>query len=731
MTAETLEQYVDTRLDTSELLRLTLPASSLKAYLIEPDYELEVAGRRYRIAEREDDRDGEVATISVEAEALWYELADELTPGTFTLTDVTPADGYAAIMARSSWTMSDDPAQLPASATTYNLELTDNSTLDLLRAWATLTGTHLRFDTVNRAILPADLSGRDLGLGFRYRRNVEKVRRRARPPAVTVLYPYGRDDLTVAGINGGQPFLEDFTYYTGQGLTLAEARARFTKTRVWSDTSIVDEDDLLAAATIQLDEQSQAIVTYELKVLDLRELTGVDDPVAVGDTVRVHDPEFGQNLRTTVVRTVIHPLEPDRNIVELAYLPRPIQSPTQSPQRSDRSLAWILFTGPTGSTYPVRNDGVFITNRIPLRFGNDGREHVHLDLELVGVGAGTATVDIHEAESDTVIWRTLDIPYTDGAVVNARASFAVTDLAGAVDYRVRVTTLADGGASPSAGVDVTGDNDGEAAFYILAQDAVQETPTLDNSIRYDYTGAIQTFTVPDSVTEVTVDVNGAAGHAGGDGAGGGAGGRVKFTMSVTPGTLYDVHVGGGAGTTSSAGWPNGGAGAPTEGGGGGGSSHFVAQGGAFASSIAVAAGGGGEGEKRVGDAFSAGGAGGFLTGGDGIDGDTGTTGGKGGAGATQTAGGTGGTGGSPAAEAGTFNQGGAAAGSDAFQAEAGGGGGGWYGGGGGAGTSTGSGGGGGGSGYLDSSVAPFDIELVDGANAGAGYVEISWQDPIA
>jgi hypothetical protein len=103
------------------------------------------------------------------------------------------------------------------------------------------------------------------------------------------------------------PYVEDFSFYTAQGMTLTEARARYTRSRVWSDASFVRDVDLLPAAEARLAELAAGVVTYELDVVDLTELTGISETVQVGDTVRVQDPDFVEDVRTTVVRTVRFP----------------------------------------------------------------------------------------------------------------------------------------------------------------------------------------------------------------------------------------------------------------------------------------------------------------------------------------------------------------------------------------------------------------------------------------
>jgi hypothetical protein len=111
-----------------------------------------------------------------------------------------------------------------------------------------------------------------------------------------------------------------------------------------------------------------------------------------------------------------------------------------------------------------------------------------------------------------------------------------------------------------------------------------------NSRTFAATGADQSFTVPDGVSAITVDLKGAQG-----GNGGGLGGVVHATIPVTAGELLTVRVG------DTAGWPNGGAGTDSGGAGGGSSSVLLG-------TAVLAEAGGGGGFAGGGEPGGAGGA---------------------------------------------------------------------------------------------------------------------------
>jgi hypothetical protein len=192
---------------------------------------------------------------------------------------------------------------------------------------------------------------------------------------------------------------------------------------------------------------------------------------------------------------------------------------------------------------------------------------------------------------------------------------------------------------------------------------------------FNYTGGMQTYTVPVGVTSIQIEVWGAQG---GDSeicgpatdVDGGLGGYTIGTLAVSPGQVLNVFVGNKPSMTYSVGSPGGfnGGGASGQYGGGGGGASDVRVGGSALANRVIVAGGGGGGNTGCPN-YGTGGVGGGLIGGIGID-----FGGFGpGFGGTQVAGGAGGSSGGSAGTLGVGGTGGY---------HVAGGGGGYYGGGG-------------------------------------------------
>ncbi|OFZ58327.1 MAG: hypothetical protein A3D92_20950, partial [Bacteroidetes bacterium RIFCSPHIGHO2_02_FULL_44_7] len=148
---------------------------------------------------------------------------------------------------------------------------------------------------------------------------------------------------------------------------------------------------------------------------------------------------------------------------------------------------------------------------------------------------------------------------------------------------------------------------------------------------FTYTGSLQTFTIPQCVTEVTIEAHGAQGsdgYASTSPAGiGGNGAVVLGTYAVSGGDVLNIYVGG-AGTLTTGGYNGGGIAVSSQSTGGGGASDVRINGTSLVDRILVAGGGGAGGNGGCFGTTVPGGNGG-VGGGDGVQGANSTAGGGG------------------------------------------------------------------------------------------------------
>lgn len=139
----------------------------------------------------------------------------------------------------------------------------------------------------------------------------------------------------------------------------------------------------------------------------------------------------------------------------------------------------------------------------------------------------------------------------------------------------------------------------------------------NSQTNFNFTGGMQTYTVPSGVTSVNIKVYGAQGMNGLNNAGGlgGNGGYAEGDMTVTPGQVLNIFVGG------QNGFNGGGSGGNIGAGNGGGATDVRVGGVTLMDRVIVAGGGGGGGSTGCVDDHPGGngGAGGGLAGGNGTD----------------------------------------------------------------------------------------------------------------
>ena len=737
-----LDLKIDQQFMQTHTLSFRLPIDDPKTYHLREDGMLEFEGEFYYIDEMKKSREGNESYLNITANALWYRLGERKQVGKFRLDAKTPEQGLNEILAAAAlsglnWTSGLVSSQLQ----TYSLDATDSTFLDLIFQWAKITSCEVDFNTRARRVHLVETIGGDYGLSFRYQRNLTSISRTVVPPQVTRLYGYGRLDLNMAGVNpSGEEYIEDYSFYTDQGLDLATAQLLYQKDETYKDDSFIDDASLYQAMVARLAALSQPTVSYTASVVDLSQLTGFPEgQFKMGDRVVVDDAPLGISVKTRVVRFVRYPYEPERNQVELSFMPVTLPDDNVSSGR-DNNTEWNLFEHRNTATPLSIRSGYSIIHQIPLRAQQDAAWMVHATVYGTAVGSSTLTFVPFDPLTGQDWFPSFSRPFSDGELVNVDFSFAQTEIAsGRYVFALRVFSDTAG-----AGVDIV---EKATSLWIMAKGVVQETVEADNSITFEYTGAIQYFTVPDDVYQIKVTCRGSKGGGESSYGNGGKGGLVEASFWVIPGQTYHVYVGGYSPVTvQAAGWPNGGSGDVNAGAdsfGGGGATYLVPELGAFSDALIVAGGGGGQGQHFIPAVDVGGGDAGYLAGADGrgnsaatfYDPDANAK------GATQAAGGRGGFafGGGPGPWAdpgedgdtdGQGFGGDAADTSNAFAAAGGGGGGGWHGGGGGgrmyaAGNL--GGGGGGGSGY----TAPLAIDVLteDGENDDYGQMVISWDDP--
>ena len=169
---------------------------------------------------------------------------------------------------------------------------TEKNALSILRNVADLHGGDLVFDCPNRLVHLLTLNGKDSGALFMYGKNMKDIERTVDTTGlVTRLYAVGADGMTFASINGGKPYVEDFTY------------SREIRVSSLDCSAFTNPYQMLEFTRMRLADYCKPTVSYVLNAMDLLVLTGYEHEAwELGDYVRVEDRDLNISVTTRIVR---------------------------------------------------------------------------------------------------------------------------------------------------------------------------------------------------------------------------------------------------------------------------------------------------------------------------------------------------------------------------------------------------------------------------------------------
>ncbi len=336
---------IEEKLGDAETLSFSIPFEDTKAQHIAHDEEIIYTGKRYIITQIVDGRDESgKETIDVTCECCYIELLNTVKCGKFSIDRRSVEFGLSEILQGTNWTVGSIEGNVNGI---YSLEETDQSVLWLVRQWAKITGLEIQWNSIDRKVNLLETIGTDRGAVFRYKKNLKSITRTMKPPEATVIYPRGKGDLTIENANNGIDYLEDYSWYVSQGLSLAEARARFKKEYIWSDEQFMLPENLKEAARKKLSELSRPIISYECNILDLARITRLsENKFFLGDTVTVYDSDLKISIKSRILRLKRYPQEPWKDEVELSYIIPGLQDTIQTGQQQEEtplSDTWLEY----------------------------------------------------------------------------------------------------------------------------------------------------------------------------------------------------------------------------------------------------------------------------------------------------------------------------------------------------------------------------------------------------
>ena len=141
----------------------------------------------------------------------------------------------------------------------------------------------------------------------------------------TRLYGYGKDGLSVAAINGGKPYVEDFTY-SDKIISV-----------YWKDDRYTVTENLLEDMKKRLKKLAVPTISYSCSVVDLAktnpELYGFQD-FSLMQVVRLVDSDKKLMINHQVVQYRRYPFYPEKNVVTLSTVAPSVQRTVKQLQES-------------------------------------------------------------------------------------------------------------------------------------------------------------------------------------------------------------------------------------------------------------------------------------------------------------------------------------------------------------------------------------------------------------
>ncbi|MCX7773369.1 MAG: phage tail protein [Clostridia bacterium] len=301
--------YCDTRLNGESTLEFKLPATSKKLAEITPDCTIWAGGRVYT-PYRDETMDIERTAdnklwANITAQERWVELDamfvepylsnDPNTPVPSDLTFMVVGGGndlsggryavgtaghamYAALNG-SGWAVG--TVDVPGI---HDIETEKVSRFQIVKEIQSIWGGYIVWDSVNKVVhLRSEAAWQNYtGFEIRYRKNLKHITRTQSNRLITKLYCFGKDDLDIASVNGGQKFLTDHSYtareYTG----------------IYRAPDVEDPQELMDMARAELSFNCKPRHMYQVGMVDLRTLPEYEhEDFALGDMVDICDPDVG------------------------------------------------------------------------------------------------------------------------------------------------------------------------------------------------------------------------------------------------------------------------------------------------------------------------------------------------------------------------------------------------------------------------------------------------------
>lgn len=174
---------------------------------------------------------------------------------------------------------------------------------DMIRQIADDYGQEIWFDTKRKELNVYPKMGSNLGVYYSNELKLKQLKKNSNTyDYATVLYPFGKNGLTISNINNGKNYLENYSY-TNKYLQ-----------KIWIDETIEVPEILKKKATDYLNEIAQPKASYQLLVSEIGDNVNIGDEITLVDKIKM----IKQVQR--VVKIVRYPNAPEKSKLEISNL---------------------------------------------------------------------------------------------------------------------------------------------------------------------------------------------------------------------------------------------------------------------------------------------------------------------------------------------------------------------------------------------------------------------------
>lgn len=207
--------------------------------------------------------------------------------------------GYAYCVSQTGWSIE----YHSKNKTKITYQEPNKIAYDMLHQIADDYGQEIWFDTKNQTVHIYDSLGVDFGAYYSNELQLKLLKKYSHTyDYATILFPFGKDGLTISNVNNGKNYIENFTYSN-----------KFIQA-IYIDEEVEVPEILLRDATDYLDQIAQPKTSYELLVSEVGEDIGIGDKIIIVDKIK------GIKQKQRVVKIIRYPNAPEKSKLEINNL---------------------------------------------------------------------------------------------------------------------------------------------------------------------------------------------------------------------------------------------------------------------------------------------------------------------------------------------------------------------------------------------------------------------------